>query len=550
MICIQARRRAPHHSVHHRAICPALEPLESRFLLYATTGGFFSQPERITYSFVPDGTIIGGIPSNLIQTMNSRFEMTAWQQQFAKAAASWQKVAHINLVQVPDGGQPIGIKGNQQGDLRFGDIRIGGYFQPSNQLAFAYLPPPFNGGTAAGDIFFNTSQSWQINGKTYDLMSVALHEFGHSLGLDHSRTTSAVMWPSYTGAKQVLNTDDINGIRSIYNSRQYDYFDANGGNNQAKQADDLTSWINTAGMLSLSGLDSTTPVMIGQGADVDWYKIKVPATSTGTMIVKMQSEGLSLLSPSLSVYNSSGTTILGQSESTRYGDTVSVTIKGVIPGQVYEFKAKGSTTGDSGYGSYGLQVNFTSKYQAPIAIPNTMVSEQTNRGSGTLREDIEILEVGTYAKDAGIRSAGGGDIRADLEDGGSLTDQPGQGYFDTNFMDPATTSTFPVSPDGIKSNPGTDVIVIRQKSGGSSESGGCFEKKQTNRMIFYPRLSWRSIPSWNIPIPKNVNIPLRFGGDTTRASTTLTPPEKAHKQSSTDSDLCFALDHSLERWRD
>ena len=48
---------------------PRIEGLEDRKLLYATLGGSFAFGSRITYSFAPDGTNIGGIPSALFSTM-------------------------------------------------------------------------------------------------------------------------------------------------------------------------------------------------------------------------------------------------------------------------------------------------------------------------------------------------------------------------------------------------------------------------------------------------------------------------------------------------
>src|SRR4051794_9244861 len=120
-------RRHTSRPAREKAARPVLERLEDRKLLYATTGGMWRKPGRITYSFVPDGTSIGGIPSNLQATFNAKFGANNWQQEFAKAAAAWQKVANINFVRVNDSGAPIGAAGSQQGDDRFGDIRIGGY---------------------------------------------------------------------------------------------------------------------------------------------------------------------------------------------------------------------------------------------------------------------------------------------------------------------------------------------------------------------------------------------------------------------------------------
>ena len=115
-----------------------MEGLEDRFLLYATTGTQWAKPKLITYSFVPDGTSIGGVPSNLQQTLNAQFATADWQAQFAKAAAAWQKMANVNFTLVSDNGSALGVSGNQQNDPRFGDIRIGGYAMSGSILAFAY----------------------------------------------------------------------------------------------------------------------------------------------------------------------------------------------------------------------------------------------------------------------------------------------------------------------------------------------------------------------------------------------------------------------------
>jgi hypothetical protein len=395
MIGDGVRSRLFHRASRSRAVRPRLEVLEDRFLLYATTGTEWAKPQRITFSLVPDGTSIGGVPSNLQQTLNAKFATSSWQAQFLNAATVWEKVANINLSLVSDSGSPLGVSGNQQNDSRFGDIRIGGYAMSSSILAFAYLPPPVNGGTNAGDIFFNTTQSWQINGKTYDLMTVAIHELGHALGMGHSTSGSAVMWPAYTTTKQAVTTDDVSGIQSIYMARQPDSFDAMQSNDKVAYADDISSYIDGNGQLTLSKLDSTTPPTGGSN-DIDWYKITVPASTTGTMVVRMQSAQLSLLAPSLAVFNSAGTKTLGQQSSVSMGATVAVTLSGVSPGQVYTIRCQGSTTGNSGFGAYGLQVNFGSLTQAPISPPDTTVAAAPDHGGGTLG-DAKRITVGTLS---------------------------------------------------------------------------------------------------------------------------------------------------------
>src|SRR5437879_2152219 len=96
-----------------RAMRPSLEGLEKRELLYSTTGGLWSQPQRVTFSFAPDGTSVGGTPSAWFQTMAARgISQTTWQNQFRQAAAIWEAVTNINLVEVPDNGTAFNASGN------------------------------------------------------------------------------------------------------------------------------------------------------------------------------------------------------------------------------------------------------------------------------------------------------------------------------------------------------------------------------------------------------------------------------------------------------
>ncbi|MFS7970682.1 putative envelysin [Helianthus anomalus] len=90
-----------------------------------------------------------------------------------------------------------------------------GYAFEGATLAHAFAPTD-------GRFHYNAALSWSVGPgpvqNANDLESVALHEIGHLLGLDHSQDPNAVMWSSIqTGTiKQDLRSDDIQGFKVLY----------------------------------------------------------------------------------------------------------------------------------------------------------------------------------------------------------------------------------------------------------------------------------------------------------------------------------------------
>jgi hypothetical protein len=78
------------------------------------------------------------------------------------------------------------------------------------------------------DIAFNPRAQFSTStpplSNDFDLQSVATHEFGHALGLDHSGIAHAVMFPAGdTGENQqrTLSTDDLIAISFLYPSSSF-----------------------------------------------------------------------------------------------------------------------------------------------------------------------------------------------------------------------------------------------------------------------------------------------------------------------------------------
>jgi Matrixin len=346
---------------------PRLEGLEDRVVPYAVSGDAWPNPQLVTISFIPDGTNLGGVTSDLFAAFDARFgSPSTWENVILKAAQSWAAVANINFTVIPDSGADSGSGSLQQGDPTMGDIRIGGFdMQNTGLLALAYMPPPVNNFSIAGDIGINTAQVYNINSNDYDLYTVMAHEIGHALGLDHSTSPTAIMYATYEGVDSSLGADDIAGIQSIYGARQPDLFDAVASNGSFATASDITSYLDpTSNVAQLPNLD------ISSTGDVDYYSFVAPADSASTMTMSVQSAGLSLLAPSLRVYDSNQQQIGFKTGTGDLGATDTFTLS-VTPGSTYYIRVAGANATAFGTGAYALTVNLGSDDLPAVTVPDT-----------------------------------------------------------------------------------------------------------------------------------------------------------------------------------
>ena len=149
-----------------------------------------------------------------------RFEDTGADLSAADARAAvrgafdrWSAVSPLRFTEVT--GDCDILIGWFSGD--HGDGTANAFDGASGVLAHCYSPPP-GGGKFAGDLHFDEAETWTVNTPPtgIDLLTVALHELGHGLGLDHSADPSSVMFAFYGGMRRELTTDDMAGIQSIY----------------------------------------------------------------------------------------------------------------------------------------------------------------------------------------------------------------------------------------------------------------------------------------------------------------------------------------------
>jgi hypothetical protein len=383
-----------------------VEMLESRLVPYNATGNAWPVPQLVTISFVPDGTQVawsmnGPIYSSLQANFNAKFgSPAAWQNAFLKAAQAWAAQTNINFAVVPDNGAALGSGNYEQGDPGYGDIRISGFDYGSSDptLASAFYPPPSNNYSIGGDILFNldVNSGWTMAmGGGTNVQTVAEHEIGHALGLGHSTVGGVVMWQYYTGYKVNLYSDDIAGIRNVYsanNPRAIDSYDAAGSNGTFAAASSINASINTTNLTGLvTGLDVTTTT------DLDYYTFTAPSGSNATGVLTVQSSGLSLLAPKVTVYASNQTTILGSANGAgNYGTTLTVNFA-VTSGSTYYIKVQGADTTALGTGVYGMTLNFGNNATPVVPLPNTQTANGNPlvSGGGSAETDPDLRADGS-----------------------------------------------------------------------------------------------------------------------------------------------------------
>ncbi|CAA7036123.1 unnamed protein product [Microthlaspi erraticum] len=158
----------------------------------------------LTYSFDPQNTFL----TEKVKSV------------FSSAFVRWAKVIPLTFRRVetfPKSDITIGFYTGEHGD---------GYPFDGQRGVLAHAFAPTN-----GRCHFDRDENWIIssnggNGRfqptAHDLESVAVHEIGHLLGLDHSLDERAIMYPSIPpGTRKVdLARDDVEGVQTLYGAKR------------------------------------------------------------------------------------------------------------------------------------------------------------------------------------------------------------------------------------------------------------------------------------------------------------------------------------------
>uniref|UniRef100_A0A8C2ZJI2 Matrix metallopeptidase 20b (enamelysin) n=1 Tax=Cyclopterus lumpus TaxID=8103 RepID=A0A8C2ZJI2_CYCLU len=89
---------------------------------------------------------------------------------------------------------------------------------PRGTLAHAFGP----GLGVGGDTHFDDDEHWTAGETGFNLFVVAAHEFGHALGLKHSRNPKSLMYPTYKPSRSanLLSREDVANINALYSKQQ------------------------------------------------------------------------------------------------------------------------------------------------------------------------------------------------------------------------------------------------------------------------------------------------------------------------------------------
>jgi hypothetical protein len=382
------------------------EPLEDRNL--PTTFGIpWADPGHLTLSFAADGTPGPLGPSSLFKTMSAAGTTAAWEHEVLRAFQTWAVNANINVGLVADGGQPLGSVGAVQGDSRFGDVRVSAAPLSDTEVAAA-SPFSWTGTTFSGDVGFDSTRSFTIGNKSaaYDVFSVALHEAGHVFGLAHSTATDSVMQENY-GYRTGLGASDIAAIRALYGARTPDAFDAavGGGNDTLSRASAMPLSPSGNGQLLATGDISST-------SDVDYYKFTTtPLLSALGVVVRLKASGISLLTPSVTVYDSLGRVVGSATSTDPLNNDLTVRFASLLGGTFY-IKVAGATSDVFGVGGYKVAADFLSLGSVLAPLTNLLGLSPTSpgtdarfdataRGSITSATDTDTYRVHTNKYAAG-----------------------------------------------------------------------------------------------------------------------------------------------------
>ena len=275
-----------------------------------------------------------------------------WEATILRAVQTWASEGDINVGLVSDGGEAIGTAGPAQGDPRFGDIRISAAPMAAGVLAVGTPYDPSTG-TLSGDIILNSNVDFDtMDSGSYDLYSVVLHEAGHSFGFADSSDPSSFMYNVYGGPVTGLAPGAVPALQALYGAPVPGPSEIGPGNPNNQNVAVLTSPSGQPGV-------STVASSLASNQDYDAFKYQTAGgvSYAAGLDIRVQTAGISLLDPTVTVTNASGQ-VLGSASAGALAGGVSLHLGGIASNATYYVKVSGSAD-VFGAGAFQLTVSPT-----------------------------------------------------------------------------------------------------------------------------------------------------------------------------------------------
>lgn len=341
------------------------EHLEDRRLLSSDSAAFFGYGS-ITASFAPDGTEIGFRTSELESAFDTQFGAGQWRPVIERAVQTWAREAELNIGFVEDTGTDAGVYGPSQGDARFGDIRMFGVSLGQDVWAEAISENARSAGTWAGDIIFNVDADWQ---SLLDLETVALHELGHVLGLEHNDDPNSPMNAHGPSASTTPTATDIALLQALHGARNPDPTEGDKGNNSIDDAHRIKG-NEGDGIASNDEFDgSQVWLQFGDllnAEDVDIFEVHIDENYSGPLAVDLRTQGLSLANLNFELIDREENVLASGTVDEPFGGHSLLQLERTIAGEKYYIRVTATSDAFWSQGDYAIT----------IGSPATLISER------------------------------------------------------------------------------------------------------------------------------------------------------------------------------
>lgn len=154
-------------------------------------------------------------PSDAERPFSSYVTTADAQATVVRAVERWSAVSGLTIQQVPDSADIAGAAGIRVG---YGSLDASGYVGLTNYFGGPTFQPDVTIRLLdpADRAFDGSSGQLVYRDTSATLYQVALHEFGHALGLDHSFDPGDIMYFASGVTNRELSASDIAGIRALY----------------------------------------------------------------------------------------------------------------------------------------------------------------------------------------------------------------------------------------------------------------------------------------------------------------------------------------------